>query len=418
MDDNFTNPILFTALLMAYYRFLELQSVNPLLKDPLAKIFVGNISGYTEKHKFISGNRDYSIIRSYYIEESIIKSWLKSNSNCQIVLLGAGLDTRVYRLEELKEKKVSFFEIDYNEIIEYKNRKLEQFKPYCEVIRIGIDLTNQNWIKRLLSNNFDQHKPTLWILEGLVYYLEKGVMMSLVKDLALYSPAKSEIFVDVCVPGLAEVNFGPFLSNFKWGLEISEIGIFYKRLGWKVEISYAEDHAFGRNVGQKGLIFVYGINTKSFLEEDIINESDKEINLELYDFKILSSEIISLVSILEEDPQLIIPKYIQFINEIEPIIKKLVEKFEPIEIGNLSPRLLRHPLSLYKEENHHSDEIIISNVLGSCESILLLIICYLDRLTVWEFKDSDIFTTFSSKKEAHRIQAIKYLCERLDSFYL
>jgi O-methyltransferase involved in polyketide biosynthesis len=111
-----------------------------------------------------------------------------------------------------------------------------------------------------MKNGFSEDIPTFWVLEGLVYYLKQEVIASLLKKTAEISAENSQIFVDLCVPILAELNFGPFSRYFKWGLEIDAVPSFFATAGWNiVSCSFADDYDQGRDVGQRGLIFVHGM---------------------------------------------------------------------------------------------------------------------------------------------------------------
>jgi hypothetical protein len=88
--------------------------------------------------------------------------------------------------------------------------------------------------------------------------MEKEVVTSLLSAIAKASTEKSQIFADVCIPALAEVKVGPFSKHFKWGLDKKAIQPFFAAAGWTVSWSYADHHDQGRDVGQKGLIFVQG----------------------------------------------------------------------------------------------------------------------------------------------------------------
>ena len=58
-----------------------------------------------------------------------------------IVNLGAGLDTRPYRLE--LPHNLKWFEIDFPHMIQYKNQQLAVQKPRCQLTRIELDLTDR-----------------------------------------------------------------------------------------------------------------------------------------------------------------------------------------------------------------------------------------------------------------------------------
>ena len=259
--ENTTVP--FTARLMAYYRAQEYKNNSPLIVDPFAERLAGDMTLYANKHKFIAARGDYPLVRSFYIEENLLSPWCNTKKKSQIVLMGAGLDTRAYRFKPLQTNEHTIFELDFSTIIDYKEKILKNEKPLCDLIRISTDLSNPDWTSHLIKYGFSTDTPTFWVLEGVVYYIEQEVVVSLLNEAAAISVEKSQIFVDVCVPVLAELVFGPFTRHFKWGLEKKDVPSFFKTVGWNVSCSYADDHDQGRDVGQRGLMFVQGLRAIS-----------------------------------------------------------------------------------------------------------------------------------------------------------
>ena len=246
----------FTARLNAYYRFEESQREKPLLVDPYAERLAGDMSEYFEKHLKRSG--DYGIVRSYYIENNLLPAWCRNNSKSQIVLLGAGLDTRAYRFHLLGTGEHTIFELDYSVVINYKESILHEETPICRLVRVPVDLSQHDWDSALIGSGFSKDIPTFWILEGFVYYLEKDKAWDLLRKLSGLCPSESQFFADVCVPALAEVRFGPYMMHFKWGITIYEALSFIESTGWAPVVSYADENDQGRDVGQRGLIFIEG----------------------------------------------------------------------------------------------------------------------------------------------------------------
>ena len=255
--DNENSPLLFSARLMAYYRAKENKTDFPIITDPFAEHLAGDIISYFDNHVRYS-EMDYPIVRSFYIEETLLKTWCNAHKNSQIVLLGAGLDARAYRLKCLQTKEHNIFEIDLPIVIRYKEKILKREVPLCNLVRIPADLSNLQWISFLIRSGFSSEMPTFWILEGLVYYIERESVVSLLAKTSEISSKNSQIFVDICIPILAEIKMGPFSKYFKWGLDKKDIPSFFSNLGWNVSCSYADDYDQGRDVGQKGLIFVCG----------------------------------------------------------------------------------------------------------------------------------------------------------------
>ncbi|MHA2329842.1 MAG: class I SAM-dependent methyltransferase [Candidatus Hodarchaeales archaeon] len=267
LDDKKT-AVPFTARLMAYYRAQESKRKNPLIVDPFAERLAGDMTTYFNDHRHHSQS-DYPIVRSYYVENDLLTPWCNTHVNSQIIILGAGLDTRAYRFTPLQTHTHTIFEIDFFIVNQYKEEILKNEKPLCGLARISADISNLYLLtSQLLKSGFSSEIPTFWVLEGLAYYLEQELVVSLLKKAAEMSPEKSQVFVDICVPAVADLVFGPFTRYFKWGLDKKDVPSFFKTAGWNVSCSFADDLDQGRDVGQRGQIFVHGVRNIYFLTNE------------------------------------------------------------------------------------------------------------------------------------------------------
>lgn len=123
-------------------------------------------------------------IRSCKIDEEILSS-LQSGVK-QVVVLGAGLDTRPWRLHLQtwldKEKiddifsGVHWFEFDFPEIFDFKLATLQEqnasaIVQYHHVIG---DLSINDWTAKLVAAGYNPDAPSVWLLEGLTGYLTES----------------------------------------------------------------------------------------------------------------------------------------------------------------------------------------------------------------------------------------------------
>ncbi|MBD3159345.1 MAG: SAM-dependent methyltransferase [Candidatus Lokiarchaeota archaeon] len=247
----------FTARLIAYQRAQEYKREDPLISDPFAERLAGDLEDYLNKHRRYE-RMDYPIVRAHYLENELLAPWCEEHNKSQIILLGAGLDTRAYRFAPLDDGNHTIFEIDFPIVIKYKEEVLRDANSLCNVIRVPADLSTPRWKFRLIDGGFSSEIPTFWILEGTGYYLPREAFVSVLETAATMSPEDSEIFVDACVRALAEVSFGAFMTHFKWGINPEGIQPLFAENGWSVNYSFADEHDRGRDVGQKGFLFVHG----------------------------------------------------------------------------------------------------------------------------------------------------------------
>ncbi|MFX1355929.1 MAG: SAM-dependent methyltransferase [Promethearchaeota archaeon] len=267
ISNNIEAGLPFTARLMAYYRALEYKREKPLILDPFAEILAGDLESYLNEHIRFS-EMDYPIVRSYYIEEKLLTPWCKNTKKSQIILLGAGLDTRAYRFKPLQKNVHTIFEVDFPVINRYKDEILKDKVPYCELIRLYTNLSRGNWSFDLIKRGFSEEIPTFWVLEGLAYYMEKKAFTSLLIEAKEISSEHSQIFVDlmhasrwVPFPYTSDIEFtDPYSRHLKWSLNKQEVPNFFAKTGWAVTCAFADDFDQGRNVGQKGMIFIHGVS--------------------------------------------------------------------------------------------------------------------------------------------------------------
>lgn len=89
----------------------------------------------------------------------------------QLVILGAGFDTRAYRLP--KDTRVRAFEVDMPATQALKRRMLEMAGiDTSRVTFVSADFEKEDWLARLTEAGFDPGKRTLFLWEGVTMYLD------------------------------------------------------------------------------------------------------------------------------------------------------------------------------------------------------------------------------------------------------
>eukprot|EP01040_Poterioochromonas_malhamensis_P010173 gene10173-11060_t len=93
----------------------------------------------------------------------------------QLVILGAGLDSRAWRMQELNNVKV--YEVDHPATQAWKKeqvKKIEGERQAEEVKFVAVDFTKDDLSLKLEEAGFDRKKKSFWIWEGVTMYLEEG----------------------------------------------------------------------------------------------------------------------------------------------------------------------------------------------------------------------------------------------------
>ncbi|MFX0117153.1 MAG: class I SAM-dependent methyltransferase [Candidatus Hodarchaeota archaeon] len=426
-----TTAVPFTARLMAYYRAKENEKKTPLIVDPFAARLAGDITAYIDKHRHFADS-DYPLVRSYYIEKNLLAPWCNLQIESQIVLLGAGLDTRVYRFQPLQTNTHTIFEIDFAAVNRYKEELLGDEPALCNLVRLSTDLSNLDWTSHLIKSGFSSGIPTFWVLEGLAYYLELDVVSALLKKAVELSAEGSQIFVDICVPGLAELDFGPFARHFKWGLEMQAVPSFFAAIGWNVSCSFADNHDQGRDVGQRGLIFIHGMIKEDTEDSNaeyihgVINADNKDAEIdivmtktELQAFaaeiaKKIIPEVEKIVETYKKDPEEGLFAYIAFIKRVKPSLEKIANGLrDRTSLGLISPRLLRDPLSIGLIAHRRPLEEEEAHIVGYLQAILLLVWATSKGLEGWEFLGTALHKESLKTQNVGKIDIISSLVQTM-----
>lgn len=217
-----------TAQYMAFFRALETErnSGDKLFSDPYAANFLdaklrfaARMSKYAMIRKYISsiiqkkipGAFSSGIARTKYIDD-LLQSTI-ANGVKQVIILGAGFDTRALRLDFLKSIRV----------IEIDHPNTSNFKAATYKNRIGslpknidfyqIDFNKQSLEELAEQHNFDFTKPTTVIWEGVTNYLTDDAVKNTFGFIAKF-PKDSHVIFTYVHKDILE-NPGSFLGGEK-----------------------------------------------------------------------------------------------------------------------------------------------------------------------------------------------------------
>lgn len=121
----------------------------------------------------------------------------------QIVILGAGYDTRAARLPRAG---VTFFEVDHPATQASKRERLARLDNYpVDAARyVTCDFECEDPIERLRATGFEQQEPALVIWEGVVPYLTEGAIRTTATRLATALEPRSLVAFDFVGKRLAQ----------------------------------------------------------------------------------------------------------------------------------------------------------------------------------------------------------------------
>lgn len=167
-----------TSVFVAYARAVESRRPDRLFADPLAELFAARgeraLSALAadgagdDIWRFMGG---YFAVRTRFFDEYLLNACAQSCR--QVVLLGAGLDTRAFRLAWPCE--VRLFELDRPDVLGFKEDVLVDScsAPACERITVAADLC-ADWGSALTAAGFRADEPTAWLAEGVLIYPADG----------------------------------------------------------------------------------------------------------------------------------------------------------------------------------------------------------------------------------------------------
>ncbi|MES1195491.1 MAG: class I SAM-dependent methyltransferase, partial [Steroidobacter sp.] len=122
MTDNQIRDVSDTALWVAAYRAKESARPDAKFHDPLASVLVGERGRVIAESMPGSGMMQWVMVLRTLAIDRLITHAINTDAD-MVVNLGAGLDTRPYRLE--LPTTLHWIEIDFPNIIELKNERLK-----------------------------------------------------------------------------------------------------------------------------------------------------------------------------------------------------------------------------------------------------------------------------------------------------
>lgn len=199
------NPVERTALLTAALRSAETLREDRLYEDPYAARLVGDtgpkllaeVRAATfppDRPRTLPSTPDYNAIRTRFFDEYLQRAAADPEMT-QIVLAPAGMDSRGYRLSW--PEHIRYFEIDRPAVLAFKADRLSGVEPRVDHRTVAVDLTADDWEKKLIDAGYDPSLPSTWLLEGLLYYIPETDVHRMLDRVAAISAPGSRITADI-----------------------------------------------------------------------------------------------------------------------------------------------------------------------------------------------------------------------------
>ncbi|GAB3206076.1 class I SAM-dependent methyltransferase [Nocardia tengchongensis] len=120
--------------------------------------------GLRMEYELLSATAEVLAVRTIAIDDAI-----RAAANPQLVILGAGLDARAWRMPELSATTV--FEVDHPASQAEKRDRLGDRRPVADIHFVPVDFAEDSVTATLAAAGHDDSRPTTWIWEGVVPYL-------------------------------------------------------------------------------------------------------------------------------------------------------------------------------------------------------------------------------------------------------
>jgi methyltransferase (TIGR00027 family) len=169
-----------TALWVAAFRAREGPRADAAFDDRLASILAGERGRAIARDIPRAPMVEWGVNIRTSIIDRLINEALASGVDT-ILNLGAGLDTRPYRMK--LPATLRWVELDFPHLIELKNARLAGQAPACELERVGTDLLDRPKRKKLLAQWGASSKNTLVITEGVLAFFSVSDVAALASDL-------------------------------------------------------------------------------------------------------------------------------------------------------------------------------------------------------------------------------------------
>lgn len=240
-----------TAYVAAYARLIEQYEPKEtrLFNDSFVKNFFSNYISFIMQFTIIrnilifmynatsTGLLGLQVCRTKYIDEKLKEAMDKGIE--QVVILGAGFDTRLYRISDIN--RMRGFEVDLSILQDKKKMIIKKCLGELpnNIIFAPIDFNIQTLEEVLAIKELDFSKPIFFIWEGVTQYITKEAVINTLKFISKAPSGSAVVFtyaLKSVVDGTTNIIGADILTTlfkageqaWRFGLNPSEINNFIK----------------------------------------------------------------------------------------------------------------------------------------------------------------------------------------------
>jgi methyltransferase (TIGR00027 family) len=208
-DPQFADPVAFALLPDEARAQFERMRADPKPRSLRARM----------ARSFVETRARMMVARTVAIDEAI-----RARPAPQVVILGAGLDGRAWRMPELAQSIV--FEVDHPDSQREKRARAFALTPAARDVRfVPVDFAEDSLEIALAEAGHEPSRPTLWIWEGVVMYLTERDIEATLEVVARRSAPGSRLIV----------------AYFSPALLIHLVGVMVRRLGEPIQSVFTSD---------------------------------------------------------------------------------------------------------------------------------------------------------------------------------
>jgi methyltransferase (TIGR00027 family) len=138
-------------------------------------------------YRYLDRQSKLMVVRTVAIDDAIREAAAE-----QVVILGAGLDGRAWRMAELAS--VTVYEVDHPDTQRQKRARISALAQQAHEVRfVAVDFTRDSLDDALARAGHDASKKTTWIWEGVVMYLTPEQVRATLAVIAKRSAPRSRL---------------------------------------------------------------------------------------------------------------------------------------------------------------------------------------------------------------------------------
>jgi O-methyltransferase involved in polyketide biosynthesis len=172
-----------TNLATLYGRALDARSDDPVLGDPTAEDAVRRIDYDFGKFK-VSKSDAFGIACRGKVFDRAVSDFISAHDECTVVHLGAGMDSRVFRLDP--PTTVRWFDVDFPDVIGLRK---QIYPERANTTMLGTSVTDPSWLDQVPAD-----RPTMVVAEGVIPYLDPDGGFTLFRRVVKHFPSGEAFF--------------------------------------------------------------------------------------------------------------------------------------------------------------------------------------------------------------------------------